>query len=341
MSRPALIFLTIPLAPNRVEVTEQHSFYPSGGPTMFSRFTCALAVLCLTVVSLSAQTVRFDTNVGTFDMELNPTGNPNLQGHVDNLLAYVEAGRYDTTVINRAATGFVLQILQMGGFTAPSLTLDNSFLSESVATFDPVEVQTDSDNNITSFDASSLSNTRGTVCLALSSVSTTINGESVGVPDASSGTSSFFINLDDNSGTLDPGVMNFNNNVGFEVPTGGFLPFAEISNMETVDLIMNLPQINLDSSNQNLGVTNVPLLESFQLVIIERAFVVDTVDTITASSQASSTSSDTPITAADMVAEPIVGTDPAADLSVPEPTTFATALAAGLLLGTLRRRRSF
>ena len=44
----------------------------------------------------------FETNAGSFDMELNPTHEPLLQGNVDNLLQYVTTGRYDNTVINRA-----------------------------------------------------------------------------------------------------------------------------------------------------------------------------------------------------------------------------------------------
>ncbi len=77
--------------------------------------------LCLTAAFLtpdrhlgaSGQVVRFQTTVGDFDMVLNPTNNPVLQGHVDNMLEYVDADRYRGSWINRAAENFVLQ---MGGF---------------------------------------------------------------------------------------------------------------------------------------------------------------------------------------------------------------------------------
>src|SRR3954451_14211251 len=79
---------------------------------IFNRFTGALLVAILSCTA-DAQTVRFETNVESFDMELNPTHKPGLQDNVDNLLQYVANGRYDNTVINRAEEGFVVQ---MGGF---------------------------------------------------------------------------------------------------------------------------------------------------------------------------------------------------------------------------------
>ena len=44
--------------------------------------------------------------MGDFDMVLNPTHNSRLQGHVDNMLQYVEEDRYLGSWINRADTGF-------------------------------------------------------------------------------------------------------------------------------------------------------------------------------------------------------------------------------------------
>jgi len=79
------------------------------------RITSALIVVVLSCAA-HAQTVRFETNVGSFNLELNPTHEPLLQGNVDNLLQYVTSGQYDNTVINRADAGFVLQ---MGVFQSP------------------------------------------------------------------------------------------------------------------------------------------------------------------------------------------------------------------------------
>lgn len=214
---------------------------------MMARLFCALAVVCLCVGNLSAQTIRFDTNVGTFDMRLNPTGNPFLQGHVDNILAYVTEGRYDLTVINRAATNFVLQL---GGFQAPFLTLPTSFNAfPAVPANDPVIVDEDGDREV-DFDLGDLTNNRGSVTLALSN-------------NPNTGTSSFFVNLNDTNDFLDD---------------TGFVPFAVIENMETVNLIMALPQVNLDPSGRNLAAINIPILEDNKIVFIERAFVLDATD---------------------------------------------------------------
>jgi len=210
---------------------------------MLSRFGNAVLLGILLIAPAVAQTVvRFDTNVGTFDMELNPTGNPNLQGHVDNLIAYVDAGRYDLTVVNRAAEGFVMQ---MGGFQLDTLVLPTAFSDfPSVPAFAPVIVDSDGDD-VVDFDVTNLLNTRGTVSLALS---TTVN----------TGTSSFFINIGENT-TLDLDPLRF-------------VPFASINDMATIDVIMGLQQGVL--SDGGLASADIPLLDDNRLVFVERAFVL-------------------------------------------------------------------
>jgi cyclophilin family peptidyl-prolyl cis-trans isomerase len=275
---------------------------------MMRRIFCATAIALLSTAGLSAQTIRFDTNVGTFDMVLNPTGNPFLQNHVDNIIAYTESGRYDLTVINRAATNFVLQ---MGGFQAPFLTLPSNFSAfPSVAADDPVIVDANRDGTI-DFDIGNLSNTRATVSLALSS------------NNANSGTSSFFINLNDSNNFLDD---------------SNFIPFAEIRNMETVNLIMSLPQANLDSSGSNLAAINIPILEDNKLVIIERAFVLDATEEMIAAALANATPSVGPV-ALDPNDDPPLD-DPGGLLivpTIPEPSTVILASAMAML-SLLRRR---
>lgn len=209
---------------------------------MISRFCTAVALVALFLVPATAQTVRFDTNVGTFDMELNPTGTPDLQPHVDNLLAYVESGRYDLSVINRANENFVLQ---MGGFELDLLTLPETFAGfNNVPSFDNVVVDADNDGTV-DFDISNLGNTRGTVSLALSG------------SDANSGTSSFFVNITDNPG----------------LDAGNFIPFANITDMTTIELIMGLPQT--DYAGGGLAGDDVPTLVNNRSVFVERTFVVE------------------------------------------------------------------
>jgi len=210
---------------------------------------CFAIIIGLMLISTAtAQTVRFDTNVGTFDMRLNPMGNENLIGHVENLLAYVESGRYDGMLINRAPDGFVLQ---MGGFMANTLTLPGSFDDfDEVPEFSSVIVDTDG-NGIVDFLEDPVMDTvfdniRGTVSLALAG------------GNVNSGNSQFFVNLGDNSGNLDP---------------QGFIPFAEIMNMETIDLILGLQKASLPELG--VGSSDIPVLDNNVLVFVERAFVLD------------------------------------------------------------------
>lgn len=90
---------------------------------MLKRIGAAAALLLLFHTGAVAQTLRFTTNVGSFDMALNPNNDANLQPLVDNLVAYVGLGRYHFSAINRAADGnpgasddFVLQMGSFLGF---------------------------------------------------------------------------------------------------------------------------------------------------------------------------------------------------------------------------------
>src|SRR3954463_4856305 len=102
-------------------------------------FFLALAMLPTSIAC--AQVVRFQTSLGDFDLVLNPTSNPALQSHVDNMLHYVLSGRHDDTVINRAATFFGTPfVLQMGNFETASPAVpatENGFLP--IQTFDPIQ----------------------------------------------------------------------------------------------------------------------------------------------------------------------------------------------------------
>jgi peptidyl-prolyl cis-trans isomerase A (cyclophilin A) len=209
--------------------------------------TLALAALVASfaVESASAQTLRFDTSVGSFDMELNPTNDANLQSLVDNIVAYVGLGRYHYTAINRAAkqqddSDFVLQMGSFLGF--PPTTNDWLGLLQDVNKLDSVVTDANGDGQV---DFAAISNTRGTVSLALS-----------GQPN--SGSSSFFVNLADNS-FLD---------------SQGFVPFARVNDLTTIDKIMDLEQIDLTGDPQNLTFSNVPLQENGRLVILKSVHVL-------------------------------------------------------------------
>jgi peptidyl-prolyl cis-trans isomerase A (cyclophilin A) len=187
-----------------------------------------------------AQTMRFETSVGNIDMQLNPTNDPNLQPLVDNMVAYIGLGRYHYTSINRAAPDFVLQMGSFLGF--PPTTNDFLGLIQEINRLDPVIV--DADNN-GAVDFNTLSNTRGTVSLALSN-------------SPNSGTSSFFINLADNSGLDDQ----------------GFVPFARINDMTAVDRIMDLQTTSLTGNPNDLTFSDVPLLDNGRMVVIRSVRVL-------------------------------------------------------------------
>jgi cyclophilin family peptidyl-prolyl cis-trans isomerase len=220
---------------------------------MASRFGITAAICLCLATAANAQVVRFETTMGDFDMVLNPTKNPVLQAHVDNMLKYVQEEKYRASWINRADTGFVLQ---MGGFYShtrrPPPTIDSV---RSVAAFDPVHGEPAAENP-------GLSNTVGTVSLALSGLPT-------GGTNQDSGTSSFFVNLTSNT-FLDP----------------DFTVFAAIPDMTVVNQIMALTTIdrtqdsNFGAEAGNLGFTDVPIQANGFQVFIKRAFVVDDAMTV-------------------------------------------------------------
>lgn len=286
---------------------------------MLRRISCA-SFFCLLVASVaSAQVVRFETSVGDFDMVLNPTNNPLLQGHVDNLISYVDANRYNCSVINRADTGFVLQ---MGSFMPNTLrppTTVEGF--KNITTFAPIEGHPAAETG--------LSNTVGTVAMALP-------GDGMGGTNQDAGTSSFFVNLTSNT-FLDP----------------DFTVFAEISNMTTINAIMALDTVDLTQDPSfgagagNLAFTDVPLRDNGLMVLINRAFVLEDAMAIAAAmagagaggsasafpSGGSAASASAPL--------PDVSSAVAANASaVPEPATI-TLMLLGMLgaLGLRRNRR--
>lgn len=111
-------------------------------------------------MKLDAQIARFDSNLGSFDVQLFGDQTP---ATVANFLFYINNGDYVDSIIHRSVPGFVVQ---GGGF--------DSSLSP-ITTAPPV------------VNEPGISNTRGTIALAR------VGGQ------VNSGTSQFFFNLDDNS----------------------------------------------------------------------------------------------------------------------------------------------
>jgi cyclophilin family peptidyl-prolyl cis-trans isomerase len=217
---------------------------------MLRRLCLLWALVVFFASPATGQVVRFQTTVGDFDMVLNPTDNPVLQDYVDNFIHYVENNSYNSSWINRAPDGFVLQ---MGGFYShtrrPPPTIDST---RPFATFAPVEGQPAAEIG--------LSNTLGTVALALP-------GDGMGGTNEDAGTSSFFVNLTNNS-FLDP----------------DFTVFAAIPDMTVINQIMALMKTDLtDESTHpgfgagpgNLAFSDVPLQANGHQVFIKRAFLIE------------------------------------------------------------------
>jgi len=256
----------------------------------------------------AAQVVRFETTVGNFDMVLNPTDNPVLEAHVENMLHYVEVESYKSSWINRAAEDFVLQ---MGGFYSHTKRVPRTISrTRSVATIAPVPGEPAAENP-------GLSNTRGTVALALPGGANGTNQDG--------GTSSFFVNLGGN-----------------EFLDADFTVFAAIPDMTTIDTIMALMQTDLTADpdfgagSGNLAFSDVPLEDNGFQVFIRRAYeITDTLEVARARAGVESI----------MAASLAGGGNGAAALSapvvssvVPEPGT-ALLFLAGVSALALRRRR--
>jgi cyclophilin family peptidyl-prolyl cis-trans isomerase len=278
---------------------------------MLQRVLFATLTLFSLAVPASAQVVRFETTIGDFDMVLNPRNEARLEGHVDNLLQYVNNNSYNGSWINRADTGFVLQ---MGGFFAqtkrPPLTLEST---RSVDAFTPVLGEP-------AAEFTDLSNTVGTVAMALP-------GLPGGGTNQDGGTSSFFVNLTSND-FLD----------------ANFTVFAAIPDMTVVNQIMALTKVdrttdpNFGAGGGNLAFSDIPITTDGFQVFIKRAFVVT--DTLTIARATAGVQSAISASEAAAMSRSAGSAAGFASVAVPEPASVVTALAGfiGGLFLTRRRR---
>ncbi len=187
--------------------------------------------------------IRFETNLGTFDVRLFDEDTPQT---VANFLNYVQDGDYTDTIVHRSISGFVIQ---GGGFSA-------AIPPTSIPTDPPV------------VNESGISNVRGTIAMA----------KLGGAPN--SATSQWFINLNDNSGVgaLPDGS---DDPFGLDFQNGGFTVFGEVVDMTVVDQIAGVPSFNAGAlfgaafTNLpliNFDTTTPPTLDN--LVTIQSVFVV-------------------------------------------------------------------
>ncbi len=143
-------------------------------PRFRSLSAAPLAVAAAIAASpAGAESVRFDTSFGAFDVNLFEEDAP---GHVANFLAYVDAGDYDNSIFHRAAeTGDGGEFVAQGG----------AFRFEGTAVETPFDLA-DVTNRGAIDNEFGASNTRGTLALAR------VGGQE------NSGSNQFFFNLQDN-----------------------------------------------------------------------------------------------------------------------------------------------
>jgi peptidyl-prolyl cis-trans isomerase A (cyclophilin A) len=156
--------------------------------------------------------VTMVTNLGTVVYDLNPNAAPNT---VNNFLQYVNSGYYNNLIFHRVIPGFVVQA---GGFT--------SGMNAVTPTHPPIPLET----------PNSLSNTMGTLAMARTT-------------DPNSATSQFFVNLVDNSASLD---YQSSANPGYAV-------FGSVSSgMEVINQIAAVPTTTVGSYS-NVPVSDVTI----------------------------------------------------------------------------------
>ena len=196
-----------------------------------------LVVLVSPLAARAANTVvRFDTSLGSFDVELYDDDAPIT---VANFLAYVNGGLYDDSFIHRSVPGFVIQ---GGGFLYDQPQVDATDFP-SISTFGEIVNEADP----------LISNLRGTIAMA----------RRTGADTASS---QFFFNLGDNSASLDKTV----NSAGYAV-FGEVIG----SGMDVVDAIAAVDIYNFtnyttgDPTFQSLPVRNYSTQEWLDYIAVD------------------------------------------------------------------------
>jgi peptidyl-prolyl cis-trans isomerase A (cyclophilin A) len=171
------------------------------------RFLLAMLAACFLVSSSCAAeknpVVVMETSMGTIKIELDPDKAPTT---VKNFLDYVDAKFYDGTVFHRVIPDFMIQ---GGGFEQgmSQVKNENDLLAKQKKTRGPIKNEA----------KNGLSNVRGTIAMARTN-------------DPDSATAQFFINVKDNSPSLDPNAR-----------SAGYAVFGKvIEGMDVVDKIKDV-----------------------------------------------------------------------------------------------------
>lgn len=229
---------------------------------------CALVVAALGIASAHATTVQIQTVLGDIEVNLYDKATPET---VANFLAYINAGAYENTVVHRSAkknSGADDFVIQSGGYI-----YTGTFPLSAIAPRRDVD-DIDNDDNTNEIlhptNEPKFSNLRGTIAMAKQD------------GDASSATSQWFINLNDNSLDIDDS-------------NGGFTVFGQVTGngMAIVDAIAALDRFNMGGALSSIplrdytptDVTNNTPVTGSHLVTIDNIVVLnaspDTADGLT------------------------------------------------------------
>ena len=192
----------------------------------------SVVLLAASLPATAGSLVRFATNVGEFDVELYDAAMPIT---VANFLTYVNADRYDSTIIHRSTTynPADIQIVQGGAYLLSS----GSLLP--VTTDPPIVLESGSATNV-----------RGTIAMARTSA-------------PNSATSQFFFNVQSNP-ALDGNYAVFGNVVG----AAGLAAIDAIGAVPVYDVSVQLGAAfsELPLLNPALDPSNVVLVQSVNVV---------------------------------------------------------------------------
>ena len=192
----------------------------------------SVVLLAASLPATAGSLVRFATNVGEFDVELYDAAMPIT---VANFLSYVNANRYDSTIIHRSTTynPADIQIVQGGGY----LLSGGQLLP--VTTDPPIVLESGSATNV-----------RGTIAMARTSA-------------PNSATSQFFFNVQSNP-ALDGNYAVFGNVVG----AAGLAAIDAIGAVPVYDVSVQLGAAftELPLLNPALDPSNVVLVQSVNVV---------------------------------------------------------------------------
>ena len=187
------------------------------------RLSLAIIAPFLLSTSIQCQTtaptiVRFNTSLGAIDVTLFPATAPNT---VANFLNYMNSGAYNNSFFHRSVQSGIF-IIQGGGYRY----IDNEVVA--IPTNPPI---------LSEF---SLSNTLGTIAMALSA-------DSTGTTDPNTATSQWFFNTQDNTSSLDPQKFTVFGQIGDTASLAVMNQIAALTPVDTGAIFPTIPLVNYTS----------------------------------------------------------------------------------------------